>query len=276
MSLSLTLLLLCVQDQPSAGEQIIARAQRLADAGESKEALTLVSAFLAKNPRDPKVLAFRAKLHEARRDFQPAFDDLTALIAVKSTAELHDRRGGVAFMLGKFDQSLRDFDRAIELDPKRAAGHWRRGITCYYAGKFDEGRKQFESYEAVDTNDVENAIWHFLCVARSQGVEKARQKLLKIGADKRQPMMAVYALFGGKAKPEDVIKAAEQGDPDADQLNRQRFYGHLYLGLYAETLGDRNLARKHLEQAVKHRIEHYMWDVARVHYDLLMKGDGAK
>jgi len=45
-------------------------------------------------------------------------------------------------------------------------------------------REQFEGYENVDTNDVENAVWHFMCVARKDGVEKARAGLLKIGKEK--------------------------------------------------------------------------------------------
>jgi len=72
------------------------------------------------------------------------------------------------------------------------------GITCYYAGKFDEGKKQFEGYEQVDTNDVENAVWRYLCMAKSVGVEKARAQILKIGRDKRKPMMEVYALFAAR------------------------------------------------------------------------------
>src|SRR5262249_17849708 len=96
--------------------------------------------------------------------------------------------------------------------------------------------------------------------------------LLKIGRDRRVPMMEVYSLFGGKIKPADVLAAVEAGDVPAEQRNAQRFYAHLYLGLYAEATGDRKQAVEHLTIAAdKRRIGHYMWDVARVHRDLLKK-----
>src|SRR5262249_31316097 len=150
--------------------------------------------------------------------------------------------------------------------------HWKRGITCYYLGKFDEGKKQFEGYEKVDTNDVENAVWHFLCAARATNVEKARAGMLKIGKDERVPMMQVYDLYLGKAKPEEVLAAVKEGDPKGDKLTERLFYAHLYLGLYYEVQGDKKLALEHLTKATDdYKIGHYMWDVAHVHRDLLKK-----
>src|SRR5579885_1436778 len=76
--------------------------------------------------------------------------------------------------------SLADFDRAARLDPQFAPQLWQRGIADYYVGKFREGRRQFELHQTVNPHDVENAAWHFLCVARLEGVAEARTALLKI------------------------------------------------------------------------------------------------
>jgi lipoprotein NlpI len=189
---------------------------------------------------------------------------------VPASDESYDHRGSEHFKLGHISESLRDFDKTLELRPDERPRHWKRGITCYYAGKFDEGRKQFEGYEKVDTNDVENAVWHFLCLARLVGPEKARASILKIGNDKRVPMMQVYALYSGKGKHEDVLASVQEGKPTPEELNQRLFYAHLYLGLYYEVTGDRKQALEHLKKAAEeHKIEHYMWDVARVHVDLL-------
>ena len=56
--------------------------------------------------------------------------------------------------------------------------------------------------------DVENAAWHFLCVARQEGAEKARAALLPVGADPRVPMREVYEMFRGRLEPSAVIAAA--------------------------------------------------------------------
>ena len=53
------------------------------------------------------------------------------------------------------------------------------------------------------------------------GVDKARAGILKIGRDRRVPMMEVYALFAGKAQPADVLAAAKRGEPGAGTFVNQ-------------------------------------------------------
>jgi lipoprotein NlpI len=175
-------------------------------------------------------------------------------------------------MLGHVDESIADFDRFIELKPQQEPWHWKRGISYYYAGRWDEGRRQFEGYQTVDDNDVENAVWRYLCMARGNGVPAARDALLKIKQDPRVPMMEIYALYAGKAQADDVLAAAQAGSPSAEQLNSRLFYAHLYLGLFHEAAGDTARAKEHLTTAAeKHTIGHYMWNVADVHARRLKK-----
>jgi lipoprotein NlpI len=87
-------------------------------------------------------------------------------------------------------------------------------------------------------------------------------------------MMEVYDLFRGKLKPAAVLAAVERDKPPADQRKSRLFYAHLYLGLYYESLGDGKRALEHLTTATENRIGHYMWDVARVHRDLLRREAG--
>jgi lipoprotein NlpI len=188
------------------------------------------------------------------------------------SAGAYQMRGVIHFKLGHITRSIADFDKVIELDPKARAGHWQRGISYYYAGRFDEGKRQFEGYQTVDANDVENAVWRYLCMARKDGVAKARAAMLKIGKDKRVPMKEVYELFLGRVKPADVLAAAKAGEPAAQDLNKQLFYAHLYIGLYFETEGNKKKALEHITIAADdHRNDDYMWDVARVHRDMRRK-----
>jgi lipoprotein NlpI len=244
----------------------------LLNKGETKEALRLTEQVIARTPRNPEAYLVRGEIHDTLNQYGAAVKDFSRAVELDpKLADAYDRRGSTHFKLGEFAKSLTDFDRYLELRPDQKPRHWRRGITCYYARQFDEGRKQFEGYEQVDTNDVENAVWRYLCMVPGVGVDKACAAMLKIGKDRRVPMMEVYDLFRGKAKPADVLKAVEAGDPPAEQLNRRQFYAHLYLGLYYESLGDAKRALQHLSLASQHRIGHYMWDVARVHRDLLRK-----
>ncbi len=172
-----------------------------------------------------------------------------------------NQRGEEHFRSGKIAESIADFDKAIALAPRIAPQHWQRGISLYYANRFADGRKQFELHQTVNPSDVENAVWHFLCVARAEGVDKARAALIPIPEDTRVPMMQIHALFGGKGAVDDVLKPARGREA--------LFYAHLYLGLYYEALGNVALAKKHIKLAAHdYSVDHYMGDVARVHEKL--------
>ena len=204
--------------------------------------------------------------------YQKALDLLDKAIATDPKAgAAYQLRGLTKFKLGNIAGSIADFDKYIDLEPKQKARHWQRGISYYYAGRFDDGMRQFEGYQTVDSNDVENAVWRYLCQAKKDGIKKARADMLKIGKDARVPMKEIYELFAGRLKPGDVLDAAKAGKPSEDKLNERLFYAHLYLGLFFESEGDAKKALEHLTVAADHKIGHYMWDVARVHRDLLRK-----
>src|SRR5438105_13698814 len=89
---------------------------------------TLVSAD------EPKELLARAEeAAKARNDDEAMklLDD--ALRADPKLAKAYRLRGIVHFRHARIKESLADFDKQIELDPKSDAEHWQRGLTLYYA-----------------------------------------------------------------------------------------------------------------------------------------------
>lgn len=187
--------------------------------------------------------------------------------AEPTTAAEFERRGSEHFIAGRFPESVADFDAEIRLEPRRSPWHWKRGISLYYAGRYADGAKQFEGYQTVDGNDVENAVWRFLCQARDPnvGFEKARAGILAIKDDRRVPMMQIYALFKGDLQPQDVLNASRLGAAGEADLNQRLFYANLYLGLYEETRGGGKRAETYITESARLAIDHYMGDVARVH-----------
>ena len=166
------------------------------------------------------------------------------------------------FDRGRLEASAAGFDRVAELAPGVAPQLWQRGITLYYVGRYRDCREQFESHRTVNPNDVENAAWHFLCVARQESPERALAALLPVGPDPRIPMTEIYEMFRGETTPDDVLAAGERGG------ERGRFYAHLYVGLYHEALGRAGEALVHITEAADERFEAvggYMQMVARVH-----------
>ena len=177
------------------------------------------------------------------------------------------REGVDAFYEAKPKESVAAFDKLIAIVPDSKPQLWQRGLSLYYTGDFKAGREQFETHQTVNTADVENAAWHFICVARAENVEAARKALIPIEGDTRVPMKQVHELFAGKATVEDVLKAAESGEGEA--LKNHRCYAHLYLGLYFEALGDAAKAKEHMLKAAKDfKMDHYMGKCAQVHVQL--------
>jgi lipoprotein NlpI len=169
------------------------------------------------------------------------------------------------FREGRIAESAAGFDTLAKLVPDQAPELWQRGIALYYAGRYADCRAQFESHRTVNPNDVENAAWHFLCVARAESPQRARAALLPVGPDSRVPMTEVYQMFKGTLAPERVLAAA------GAQLGSQ-FYAQLYVGLYDEALGDKKGAFEHISVAADPRFASaggYMYTVARVHLGIL-------
>ena len=171
------------------------------------------------------------------------------------------------FLAGRVAESVVGFDAAAKLDPGQAPEFWQRGIALYYAGRYKDCRLQFESHRTVNPNDVENAAWHFLCVARAESPQAATRAILPVGPDSRAPMTQVYQMMRGDLTPEAVMAAA--GDRPLSQ-----FYAHLYIGLYAEALGNKASALEHIKAAADERFAMggYMHSVATIHLARLLRG----
>ena len=253
--------------------ELLSKAQSAYRTGHFRQALSLANQAIKQNPKDAQGFLVRGWLYELNRQHHRAIKDYNEVLSLDPLAvDAYNRRGSEYFKLGNIEKSIADFDKAINLDPKQEPYHWQRGISYYYAGRYQEGRDQFQSHQRVNSNDVENAVWHFLCQARLVGLIKARRSILQINSDPRVPMMEVYQLFTGAGTVENVLAAANKNSEKPLVLQRQLFYANLYLGLYFEAIGDNQRAQGHIFLAAeKYPPQHYMGDVARVHAEILKK-----
>jgi lipoprotein NlpI len=273
-------LLLALVQRPASGAEAVTNVDALLnqaaeafDKGKRDEAFVLCTKASEADPKSLRPYYVRGRFYAMDRQHEKAVADFDAVLKLNADAAMaYQYRGEERFKLGRFQEAVADFDKYIELVPNNAPNHWQRGIACYYAGQYRAGRRQFELHQLVNPDDVENAVWHYLCMARTDGVEKARAALMKIGEDRRVPMMQIYALFAGKGTAQEVLDAAKTGEPSAVELNQRLFYANLYLGLYYEATDDQKRSREHiLKAADEHKVEHFMGDVARAHAAVLRK-----
>jgi len=171
------------------------------------------------------------------------------------------RQADAHLLAGRVREAASTFDALVAAAPDTAPQLWQRGIALYYAGRYADCRAQFELHRTVNPNDVENAAWHFLCVARASSASAARAALLPVGRDRRSPMAEVYGMLEGTRTPTQVLAAG------AGSLSGT-FYAELYVGLYYEALGDQARSLPHMTAAAATQYAPaggYMHRVAQVH-----------
>ncbi|TWU05926.1 tetratricopeptide repeat protein [Stieleria varia] len=198
--------------------------------------------------------------------------DITAArAAADGMAELADKNSeiyriaaDVYLRAGDAKSSLKYFDEYLKSHASELPYLWQRGIALYFVGDFAEGAKQFEEHRHVNPNDVENAAWHFLCVAKAESFQASQKQLLPAPGDRRVPMDEVLEML--KTGDTDlVVKRMESIDKDSPMKASADFYGEFYLGLYADAKGKRDEAQRRLERCAKNAPRNYMGDVARVY-----------
>jgi lipoprotein NlpI len=190
-------------------------------------------------------------------------------LPVQSPQDLVDK-AELDFTNNRIAESVGDYDRLVVMVPSIAPVLWQRGIGLYELGRFKECAAQFAAHATVEPLDMENAAWHFFCVARGETPARARTTILRSGRDRRIMRSEIYDMLLGTMTPAEVIDAAG-GDQTA------QFYAHLYTGLYLEVTGDQTRAREHLTLAADPRYDGlagFMNVVARVHLKRLQDSSG--
>ncbi|WP_144972004.1 tetratricopeptide repeat protein [Bremerella volcania] len=233
--------------------------------------------------QEPSFDKLNMQLREAldKDDHKQAIALLDQMIEMKpALPSLYYVRATENYMAENFRASVKDFDKLIELQPARSDSLWERGISCYYAGDYAAGAKQFLDYQNYHDQDVENSVWRYLCLAKSEGLAKARETLIAIERDPRPGLQEVLELYRGNVTPEKLLEQMDQTKLTGEAAAGYRFYTLLYVGLYYVAEGKDDLAAKYLKTAADpklleagpSRISTYMWETAGIaHRDVLRR-----
>lgn len=207
--------------------------------------------------------ADKPQTHAARHE--AAIRDARQRLKAQSPAEANAivALGDALLRGGRCDEAVKQFEQAIEMRSELEPYLWQHGIALFFVGRYADAKSLFEKHRIVNPRDVENAAWHFLCVAKANDVTTARQILLPAPGDPRVPMKEILQrLSGGDF---DAIKLAVEKTKGTPAHINASLYGDLYIGLIADAEGTFRLAEKHLTRAARSELTHYMADIARVY-----------
>ncbi|WP_372898434.1 tetratricopeptide repeat protein, partial [Stieleria sp.] len=205
-----------------------------------------------------------------RQDYPAALKAANKLAKSPASDEFRRVAGDTLLRCGEPKRAIEMFQGYLAKRPNDRPYLWQLGIAYYFDGKFKEGAELFEVHREVNPNDVENAAWHFLCIAKNESPEKAKQLLLPAPNDSRAPMAEVLEMLR-TGDPEPVKQRMNSFTAGTSAEKSAKFYGHFYLGLYADALGDDTTAKQHLNLAATDAPRNYMGDVAKVYADHLSK-----
>lgn len=265
------------QENPKVTELLQAMDKKVM-AGDMDGALAAADEAVKLDAKDARGLYMRGRIYEDKKNFEKALADYAEAAKIEPRlVPLYQRSGEIHFRLGNFKESVACFDKYLERFPAQVPHHWQRGISHYYAGMYAEGVKQFADHRSVNGNDVENSVFHYICLVKAKDKATALKEFIPTDGDPRVPMMQIHALYAGKGTIEDVLKACQVGNPGPNELKNRFFYAHLYIGLWYESEGKAKEAREHIFKAAgEYGVEGYMGDVARAHAAVFKKQDAGK
>lgn len=183
-----------------------------------------------------------------------------ANLSPESPSPRHHQRAEILFRLGKYPESVADYETATRAgEPHDEDSCWELGLAHYYAGDFAKGAAQFARYHEVGPSDVENGLWHFLCLAKAEGVEKARAAMVKYTRMREAPFPALWALYRGEGN----VEAVHESIANAPPRETSRFYAHYYVGKFHEANGDTEKALEEIRRALQEPLPYFMDACAR-------------
>jgi tetratricopeptide (TPR) repeat protein len=99
-------------------------------------------------------LAGRSVTIRKPSNYRPTEQEIAASIAATpTTADGFFKRARMMMELARFDEAIKDFDRAAALDPKDAWTLANRGLAYVWQGKFDKGAPDLDAAAAIDSRN---------------------------------------------------------------------------------------------------------------------------
>lgn len=179
--------------------------------------------------------------------------------------KLYIQRGMIYFKLARLNDSLKDFNKAEELNPQLTPYLWQRGLTYYYLERYAKAGRQFELDLSVNSQDIEESLWLYLAIAKLENPQTAQDCLLPVKYDSRAFMRHIYQVFAGKSSISTLTNINQNAGL------KEVFFSSLYAGLYFFVRGDHLKANLYIKRAIESKINDYMWHLACVHLYLYQK-----
>jgi serine/threonine protein kinase/Tfp pilus assembly protein PilF len=169
--------------QPDLAEVERMRIETMVKLDDWKEVAAACDRYLARHDPVSDVHLARAQARTHLHDAAGAVEDFSWLLARKPDWSLHAHRGWAYLHCEAWQLALRDFERAVALNPRSGAAHHSRGIALVKLGRYRQGIADAETALRLGPA-VPELLYNVACVfaqaaarAEADGGEPNRQAL---------------------------------------------------------------------------------------------------
>ena len=192
------------------------------------------------------------------RDWPEAENEFKQAVALNlNDATAHQWYSSYLTAMGRFDEALKEIERARELDPFSSPVNWWLGRSLYYARRYDDALRQFqrnaemfpEQFEFY--NNIADVYEHKRMFAEAFA---ARQQALSMQQDPTVTALAeAYRHSGYRGWLLKKIEILEQAPPQTVQMRRQEsrldMFKNFGIAYFYTLLDDEAHAMPYLERA---------------------------
>ena len=163
----------------------------------NEEALKYFDQAIKLNPYISAYFNFRGKiLCDCRNEYEKALKDFKKAVELDpNEADYYFEKGLAYYYLEKYKEALKDFSKAIKLNPKEAKYFYQKGYSYYLLNKNKEAIKEFHQAIKLDPNNDQFIYNRGLAYYYLENYENALFDLNK--AIKLNPKKAQYFYFRG-------------------------------------------------------------------------------
>jgi serine/threonine protein kinase/Tfp pilus assembly protein PilF len=234
----------------SATRTLYRKARIAYSAGRFADAIELLSAVIARQPRHVRYWMLRGRAEEAQLHHADAQACFTACIVLKPDwAPAYIHRGAAQFRQGHFREAIADFDKAIELDPMSSAAVVNRALACQQRGDLVDAIADVD--KAIALEPERTRLYHLRARMYRRVGDVAAASRDEARAMSRDPQDAegwiARGVFLVSTRPQDALAAfqlAIQNDPGS--LDALRNSAHVW----SEHLNEPERAIAALSQAI--------------------------
>lgn len=221
--------------------------------GEMLKALNRLDYSLAKNPNQPQAWNVKGAIRfYSLSNFKTAIKDFTKAIELDPEFVFpYTNRGWLYLLTDDYCLAKRDFQAHLKLEPDNPFGYYKMGVLSYYRGKFRESIDYFSKSLLKDPSyDFSATFKYFALKANNEDGEKWLRTFLS--TNPKTSAENEIKLYLGELLPAKYLEAVKEtcaSKPRA-YLDSKKCAAHFDLGKYFRMRGDDKMALKHFYKSI--------------------------